>query len=162
MQSDRETLSMEIESFDEKDCTKQNWSGWAGEKRVHGQPARRKSGCKDSSILSLHDASSRIVAQTLPFELVQNYFPPIPEHSQVRIAFYSFPTSVSEIRLYSVIGNGQLDEFERASCLVQQAQSVKNAIQIGFHLSAQIIDVDFRMKPTTYQVRLFYILGQRE
>jgi len=89
---------------------------------------------KSKSVNSLHDLCAQTVARHLPFEDVQNYFPPVPEHSQVRIAFYSFPTSISDIRLYSFVGNGQLEDFKKANDLVLQPGVVKNALQIGSEL----------------------------
>lgn len=152
MQSDRDSVDMDTrgDSFDEKDLIHQNWSGWNNEKLNPPKPTITNK--HEAKILSLHDFCSQSIARHLPFELVQNYYPPIPEHSQVRIAFYSFPTSISEIRLYSFVGNGQLDDFKKANDLVLQPGVVRNALQIGFHLSAEVFDVDYRMKPTAYQV----------
>jgi hypothetical protein len=39
--------------------------------------------------------ASREVAASIPFELVEHYFPPVPEELQLRIAFWSFPEQVT-------------------------------------------------------------------
>jgi hypothetical protein len=73
--TDHDTSEMELESFDEKE--NQNWSNWNYEKLTENKNDKNK------EVLSLHDQCSRTIARNIPFELVQNYFPPVPEHSQV-------------------------------------------------------------------------------
>ena len=48
--------------------------------------------------------------------------------------------------------NGQLDEYEKALQLVQQRGRVTKAMQIGFHLSARVLDEDYRMNMVEYEV----------
>jgi hypothetical protein len=43
--------------------------------------------------------ASREVAASIPFELVEHYFPPVPEELQLRIAFWSFPEQVTLINV---------------------------------------------------------------
>ena len=40
------------------------------------------------------ELAAREVAASIPFELVEHYFPPVPEELQLRIAFWSFPEQV--------------------------------------------------------------------
>ena len=47
-----------------------------------------------SGVPSLIELASREVAASIPFELVERYFPPIPEELQLKIAFWSFPDQV--------------------------------------------------------------------
>ncbi|XP_059097624.1 zinc finger SWIM domain-containing protein 8-like [Tigriopus californicus] len=88
-------------------------------------------------ILSLTELSAREVASSIPFELVEVYHPPVPEQLQLRIAFWSFPDQEEDIRLYSCLANGNSDEFQKGENLFK-TRSVKDPLQIGFHLSATI------------------------
>jgi hypothetical protein len=49
----------------------------------------------DRNVMSLTELAAREVASSIPFELVEHYFPPVPEELQLRIAFWSFPEQVS-------------------------------------------------------------------
>ncbi len=49
----------------------------------------------EGRVLSLTEIASREVAASIPFELVEHYFPPVPEELQLRIAFWSFPEQVT-------------------------------------------------------------------
>jgi hypothetical protein len=58
------------------------------------------------AIRSLHDSCCAIIAKSMAFESVQEYAEtviqcPLPEHSQMRIAYYSFPSTTNEIKIYS-------------------------------------------------------------
>ncbi|KOB75822.1 Uncharacterized protein OBRU01_06716, partial [Operophtera brumata] len=44
-------------------------------------------------------------------------YPPVPEQLQLQIAFWSFPDSEDDIRLYSCLANGSADEFQRGEHL---------------------------------------------
>lgn len=50
----------------------------------------------DIGVLSLTELAAREVAASLPFELVEAFYPPVPEQLQLRIAFWSFPEQVRE------------------------------------------------------------------
>jgi len=54
----------------------------------------------DHSALSLSELAARQVAAHIPFELVESYFPPVPEELQLRIAFWSFPEQVRKTKTW--------------------------------------------------------------
>ena len=63
-----------------------------------------------TEMISLHDACCAKIAQSMAFEgVLQTSYQlngcPLPEHSQMKIAFYSFPSSTAEIEVYSRLGN---------------------------------------------------------
>lgn len=93
--------------------------------------------CLIDAVLSLVELSAREVACSIPFEVVEHVYPPVPEQLQLRIAYWSFPDNEEDIRLYSCLANGSSDEFNRGENLVK-ARSVKDMLQIGFHLSATV------------------------
>lgn len=90
-----------------------------------------------SGVASLSELTARCVASHIPFELVEHIYPPVPEQLQLRIAFWSFPDNEEDIRLYSCLANGSADEFQRGENLFR-TRCVKDALQIGFHLSASV------------------------
>lgn len=79
---------------------------------------------------TLCELSARCVASHIPFELVEHFYPPVPEQLQLRIAFWSFPDNEEDIRLYSCLANGSADEFLRGEHLFR-AKTVKEPLQIG-------------------------------
>jgi hypothetical protein len=79
---------------------------------------------------SLTELASRCVAAHIPFELVERFFPPVPEQLQLRIAFWSFPDNEEDIRLYSCLANGSADEFQKGDYYFR-IKNVKEALQIG-------------------------------
>ncbi|EGI60930.1 Zinc finger SWIM domain-containing protein [Acromyrmex echinatior] len=89
------------------------------------------------TVPTLCELSARCVASHIPFELVEHFYPPVPEQLQLRIAFWSFPDNEEDIRLYSCLANGSADEFLRGEHLYR-AKTVKEPLQIGFHLSASV------------------------
>ena len=109
-----------------------NWRGW---KKPGKQNATGNGNKKE--ILSLVELSAREVASSIPFELVEKFYPPVPEELQLRIAFWSFPEDEEDIRLYSCLANGCAEEFNKGEYLVKN-RSVVDPLQIGFHLSATV------------------------
>lgn len=89
-------------------------------------------------MLNLVELAAREVACHIPFEVVENNDPPVPEELQLRIAYWSFPENEEDIRLYSCLANGSADEFQRGENLLK-ARCVKDLLQIGFHLSATVV-----------------------
>ena len=87
--------------------------------------------------MSLVELAAQEVARNIPFEIVEHAYPPVPEEVQLRIAFWSFPESEDDIRLYSCLANGSAEEFTRGENLLK-AKAVKDLLQIGFHLSATV------------------------
>uniref|UniRef100_A0A182T3N2 Uncharacterized protein n=1 Tax=Anopheles maculatus TaxID=74869 RepID=A0A182T3N2_9DIPT len=69
-----------------------NWRGWkkpAGMMNSFGGgPGRRFNECEPTSLTEL---AARCVAFYIPFELVEQMYPPVPEPIMLRIAFWSFP-----------------------------------------------------------------------
>ncbi|CAF4331863.1 unnamed protein product [Rotaria socialis] len=98
----------------------------------------------EDRIPTLVDLSAKTIARHIPFELVERYNQPeqpVPENLQLKIAFWSFPDGIEDIRLYTCVANGSTDEFTKAEAL-QQAKAVQNMLQIGFHLSSQVYDIN--------------------
>ena len=89
-------------------------------------------------MLCLKELAAREVAASIPFELVEIYRPPVPEHLQLRISFWSFPEQEEDIRLYSCLANGSSDEFNKGDHIFK-TKAVRDPLQIGFHLSATIL-----------------------
>uniref|UniRef100_A0A182LRB1 SWIM-type domain-containing protein n=1 Tax=Anopheles culicifacies TaxID=139723 RepID=A0A182LRB1_9DIPT len=92
---------------------------------------------------SLTELSARCVAFYIPFELVEQMYPPVPEPIMLRIAFWSFPDNEEDIRLYSCLANSSADEFHRGELLFKN-RAVKDPLQIGFHLSATVVQMQPR------------------
>ncbi|GBP88135.1 Zinc finger SWIM domain-containing protein 8 [Eumeta japonica] len=92
----------------------------------------------EKTVSTLSELAAKTVACHIPFELVENVYPPVPEQLQLQIAFWSFPDSEDDIRLYSCLANGSADEFQRGEHLFRD-RAVKEALQIGFHLSATVV-----------------------
>lgn len=115
-----------------------NWRGW--KKPLPNSSAQfGSSSSKRNSDdpISLTELSARCVASVIPFELVEHFYPPVPENLQLRIAFWSFPENEEDIRLYSCLANSSADEFHRGDQLFK-SKCVKDPLQIGFHLSATV------------------------
>jgi hypothetical protein len=86
----------------------------------------------------LVDLCAKYVALNVPFELVESFRLPVPEDLQLKITFSSFPDNIENIRLYSCLANGHVDEYLRGEQLYNN-RCVRKIIQIGFHLSAQVV-----------------------
>ncbi|XP_059156480.1 zinc finger SWIM domain-containing protein 8-like isoform X2 [Physella acuta] len=110
-----------------------NWRGW---KRQNGGPNVGIN--RERLVTPLAELAAKAVACYIPFEVVEHYPEPIPEPIQLRIAFWSFPESEEDIRLYSCLANGSADEFTKGEHLYKN-KSVKDTLQIGFHLSATVV-----------------------
>ncbi|KAK3798537.1 hypothetical protein RRG08_001299 [Elysia crispata] len=109
-----------------------NWRGW---KRQNGGPNVGSN--KERQVTPLAELSAKAVACYIPFEVVEHFPKPIPEPIQLRIAFWSFPESEEDIRLYSCLANGSADEFTKGESLYK-SKCVKDTLQIGFHLSGTV------------------------
>ncbi|XP_070185211.1 zinc finger SWIM domain-containing protein 8-like isoform X3 [Littorina saxatilis] len=112
-----------------------NWRGW--KRQNGGQALMQGLQASGSRVLPLVELSAQAVACYIPFEEVERFAQPIPEQLQLRIAFWSFPENEEDIRLYSCLANGSADEFTKGDHLYK-ARAVKDALQIGFHLSATV------------------------
>lgn len=84
----------------------------------------------DKSVCTLSELAAKCVASHIPFELVEHVYPPVPEQLQLQIAFWSFPDSEDDIRLYSCLANGSPDEFQKGEHLFRD-RAVKDVLQIG-------------------------------
>ncbi|XP_076629191.1 zinc finger SWIM domain-containing dorado, partial [Colletes latitarsis] len=112
-----------------------NWRGWR--RPPAGFGTAKKTLEDGQTVPTLCELAARCVASHIPFELVEHVYPPVPEQLQLRIAFWSFPDNEEDIRLYSCLANGNADEFQRGEHLFR-SRSVKDPLQIGFHLSASV------------------------
>lgn len=119
-----------------------NWRGWRkqADKQSQGAPyiSHNVSKQRGGLVMPLVELAAQAVAQHLPFEVVEHFHTPIPEQLQLRIAFWSFPDNEEDIRLYSCLANGSADEFQKGEHLYK-AKAVRDALQIGFHLSATVV-----------------------
>ncbi|GAB0088989.1 zinc finger SWIM domain-containing protein 8 [Sergentomyia squamirostris] len=115
-----------------------NWRGWKKPtiSCTFGGGSFRKSA--EEQVTTLTELAARCVASFIPFELVEHVYPPVPEQLQLRIAFWSFPDNEEDIRLYSCLANSSAEEFHRGETLFKN-RSVKDPLQIGFHLSASVV-----------------------
>ncbi|CAG9136701.1 unnamed protein product [Plutella xylostella] len=115
-----------------------NWRGWRRPNAQNPFALRSvKKLIEEKSVSSLSELAAKCVASHIPFELVEHVYPPVPEQLQLQIAFWSFPDSEDDIRLYSCLANGSADEFQRGEHLFRD-RAVKDVLQIGFHLSATV------------------------
>jgi len=53
----------------------------------------------EGQVTSLVELAAQAVACHIPFEVVEHFYPPIPENLQLRIAYWSFPENEEDIRL---------------------------------------------------------------
>nr|CAB3268068.1 zinc finger SWIM domain-containing protein 8 [Phallusia mammillata] len=114
-------------------CT--NWRGWR--KQNTSLVLTGASNPEVGQVTPLMELCAQAVALHIPFEQVEKMFSPVPENVQLRIAYWSFPDNEEDIRLYSCLANGSPDEFQRGEHLVR-ARCVRNVLQIGFHLCANV------------------------
>lgn len=84
----------------------------------------------DGDVHTLTEMCARTVAAHIPFEVVEQMMPPVPEQLQLLIAFWSFPENEEDIRLYSCLANGNADEFLRGENHYKH-KSVHDPLQIG-------------------------------
>ncbi|XP_053208052.1 zinc finger SWIM domain-containing protein 8 homolog [Panonychus citri] len=117
-----------------------HWRGWKRDTSLPVWPPHPKTSGElaKQSVLPLVEIAAKEVACHIPFEIVEHFYPPIPAELQLRIAFWSFPESEEDIRLYSCLANSSDLEFMKGETLVKQG-CVRELLQIGFHLSATII-----------------------
>ncbi|XP_036359239.1 zinc finger SWIM domain-containing protein 8 isoform X2 [Octopus sinensis] len=116
-----------------------NWRGWKRQNGGQAFPAQQQQQQRTTGdkIVTLVEMSAQAVACHIPFEVVENFRQPVPDQLQLRIAFWSFPENEEDIRLYSCLANGSSDEFQKGEHLYKM-KAVKEALQIGFHLSATV------------------------
>ena len=118
-----------------------NWRDWRTNDNLILFSANRRKPSNSAStkqIPKLVDLCAKYVATNLPFELVESFPQPVPEDLQLKITHASFPDTVDIIRLYSCLANGHVDEYVRGEQLYNSG-CVRKIIQIGFHLSAQVL-----------------------
>ncbi|XP_047984423.1 zinc finger SWIM domain-containing protein 8 homolog [Leguminivora glycinivorella] len=130
-----------------------NWRGWRRPnlQNSFGNRSAKKS-VQEKTVSTLSELAAKCVACHIPFELVEHVYPPVPEQLQLQIAFWSFPDSEDDIRLYSCLANGSADEFQRGEHLFRD-RAVKDVLQIGFHLSAT---VSFNMPRAQFNVAVTF------
>jgi hypothetical protein len=123
--------------------------------KVHSVTERVK------QLLSLLDLSAKCVVANYTFDEVENFYQRsslaghitannvqlklarwyLCTHTRTHTCHRCFPSREDDIRLYSCLAHGNADEYQRGECLFRMA-SVRNVQQIGFHLSAEVIDLD--------------------
>ena len=123
--------------FSEPESVVNNWRGWRKQSSITSRSNVSKALDKDGTILSLTELAAREVASSIPFESVEQFYPPVPEPLQLRIAYYSFPEHEEDIRLYACLAIGSAEEFNRGESLYKN-KAVRDPLQIGFHLSATV------------------------
>ncbi|XP_014261902.1 zinc finger SWIM domain-containing protein 8-like [Cimex lectularius] len=121
----------------EPESTCNNWRGWKRPTVANTVYYGKKASNDSSKITPLCELAARCVASHIPFELVEHFYPPVPEQLQLRIAYWSFPDNEEDIRLYSCLANSSAEEFQRGENLFK-SRAVKDPLQIGFHLSATV------------------------
>ena len=112
-----------------------NWRGWRRNNATGDDANAANVGDK---LFSLTELAAKTVAAKLPFEVIELQTTPVPEDLQKRIAFWSFPEEEEDVRLYSCLANGSSDEFNKGEHLYK-AKAVREPLQIGFHLSANVV-----------------------
>ena len=73
---------------------------------------------------------ARKAAAHIPFEVVEQMMPVVPEQIQLWIALWSFPENEEDIRLYSCLATGNADEFTKGESLFKH-NGVRDLLQIG-------------------------------
>ncbi len=69
-------------------------------------------------------------------------------HLKIHFLFFS--------SLYTCVANGSTDEFVKAEAL-QQAKAVQNMLQIGFHLSAQVYEINSVTNITKITTQYYHV-----
>ena len=108
-----------------------DWRGWkrSGSNINDAFPSKNSQG----NVEKLIELCSKVVAMSVSFETVENRCPNLPEQLQLRIAFWSFPRSDDNIRLYSCLANGSSEEFSKGEQLYR-AKAVVEPLQIGLYV----------------------------
>ena len=104
-----------------------DWRGW---KRSASNNDHFPSKNSQPNVEKLIELCSKVVAMSVSFETVENTCPNLPEQLQLRIAFWSFPRSDDNIRLYSCLANGSSEEFSKGEQLYR-GKAVVEPLQIG-------------------------------
>ena len=63
---------------------------------------------------------------------------------------------IDSVSLYTCVANGSTDEFVRAEA-IQEAKAVQNMLQIGFHLSAQVHEINTLTVPTKVSPQFYHV-----
>ena len=105
-----------------------DWRGW---KRSNNDFSLSRSNQPNAE--TLIEKCCKVVAMSVPFETVERMCPNLPEQLLLRIAFWSFPQTDDNIRLYSCLANGSSEEFSKGEQLYR-AKAVVEALQIGLFL----------------------------
>lgn len=97
---------------------------------------------------TLLDLSARIVAEHIPFELIERRYEHVPEPVQRRIIFWSFPRSEDDIMMYSSLSSETANNTPQISHNKQftfykglnlfREGAVRDVLQIGFNLTGLV------------------------
>ena len=86
---------------------------------------------------SLLDISSKVVAENIPFQRIEQQYDRIPEPVQSKIVYWSFPRNERDIYMYSSYANGAKEHSENQKLPFHQGVrllehgGVANVLQIG-------------------------------
>ncbi|XP_033644058.1 zinc finger SWIM domain-containing protein 8-like [Asterias rubens] len=130
-----------------------NWRGWRKGGTTGGGGSTQSS--HSNEVIQLVELAAKTVALHFPFEVVERMYPPVPENLQLRIAFWSFPENEEDVRLYSCLANGSPDEYQKGEHMVK-SKAVKDALQIGFHLSGTVVPSQGMTQQGTFNVAITF------
>ncbi len=130
-----------------------NWRGWRKGGIAGGGGSTQSN--HSNEVIQLVELAAKTVALHFPFEVVERMYPPVPENLQLRIAFWSFPENEEDIRLYSCLANGSPDEYQKGEHMVK-SKAVKDALQIGFHLSGTVVPSQGMTQQGTFNVAITF------
>lgn len=89
---------------------------------------------------SLLDLSAKIVAENIPFQVVEERYNRIPEPVQRRVVFWSFPRNENDICMYSSLSRVTNNSNECQNLPFQKGQRllelgcVENVLQVGMFI----------------------------
>jgi len=107
-------------------------------------PRKVRKGIAPDRVRKLTDICAKYVAETFPYEHVDNSLQNIPEPIQERIVYWAFPQNENDIALYSStncsVNAANKQPFQQGIKLVE-SESVSDVLQIGFHLSGTVKEI---------------------
>ena len=100
-------------------------------------PRKVRKGIAPDRVRKLTDICAKYVAETFPYEHVDNSLQNIPEPIQERIVYWAFPQNENDIALYSStncsVNAANKQPFQQGIKLVE-SESVSDVLQIGMEM----------------------------